>query len=192
MKKLGSVLFLAFASFAVLFARADDSISYYSIDVGGYDMPTTYFFYTRPGVSMDDVLSRFGLVWNDEYFGYATPDYDAYNGSLLNPIEEWVYNRFVGSYDYLPYDDSPSYASSDPSAPVPSGGGDSGSSSGFDPVSLLDSSSSLLTVIASFVGGLFTAAAAIYLAFIGWRNSKKSFHIVEDRNGCISLSKIKW
>lgn len=46
--------------------------------------------------------------------------------------------------------------------------------SGFDPSSLLSSASSTVTAIATAVGGVLTAAAAIYLAFIGWRKFREA------------------
>ena len=46
--------------------------------------------------------------------------------------------------------------------------------SGFDPTSLLSSASSTVTGIATAVGGVITAAAAIYLAFLGWRKFREA------------------
>ena len=46
--------------------------------------------------------------------------------------------------------------------------------SGFDPSTLLSSASSTVTSIAAAVGGVLTAAAAIYLAFIGWRKFREA------------------
>ena len=46
--------------------------------------------------------------------------------------------------------------------------------SGFDPSSLLSSASSTVTGIATAIGGVLTAAAAIYLAFIGWRKFREA------------------
>ena len=48
------------------------------------------------------------------------------------------------------------------------------SSGGFDPSSLLSSASSTVTGIAAALGGVLTAAAAIYLAFIGWRKFREA------------------
>ena len=49
-----------------------------------------------------------------------------------------------------------------------------GESGGFDPSSLLSSASSTVTSIATAIGGVLTAAAAIYLAFIGWRKFREA------------------
>ena len=46
--------------------------------------------------------------------------------------------------------------------------------SGFDLSSLLSSASSTVTSIATAIGGVLTAAAAIYLAFIGWRKFREA------------------
>ena len=48
------------------------------------------------------------------------------------------------------------------------------SSGAFDPSSLLSSASSTVTSIATAIGGVLTAAAAIYLAFIGWRKFREA------------------
>ena len=45
---------------------------------------------------------------------------------------------------------------------------------GFDPTSLLSSASSTVSSIATALGSLLTAAAAIYLAFIGWRKFREA------------------
>ncbi len=45
---------------------------------------------------------------------------------------------------------------------------------GFDPTSLLSSASSTVSGIATAIGGVLTAAAAIYLAFIGWRKFREA------------------
>lgn len=45
---------------------------------------------------------------------------------------------------------------------------------GFDPSGLLSSASSTVTGIATAIGGVLTAAAAIYLAFIGWRKFREA------------------
>ena len=46
--------------------------------------------------------------------------------------------------------------------------------SSFDPSSLLESAGSTVTSIAAAVGAVLTAAAAIYLAFIGWRKFREA------------------
>ncbi len=45
---------------------------------------------------------------------------------------------------------------------------------GFDPSSLLSGASSTVSSIATAIGGVLTAAAAIYLAFIGWRKFREA------------------
>lgn len=45
---------------------------------------------------------------------------------------------------------------------------------GFDASTLLSSASSTVTGIATAIGGVLTAAAAIYLAFIGWRKFREA------------------
>lgn len=49
-----------------------------------------------------------------------------------------------------------------------------GGSSGFDPSTLLSQASTTVTSIATAVGGVLVAAAAIYLAFIGWRKFREA------------------
>lgn len=49
-----------------------------------------------------------------------------------------------------------------------------GGGGGFDPSSLLSSASSTVSAIATAIGGVLTAAAAIYLAFIGWRKFREA------------------
>lgn len=46
--------------------------------------------------------------------------------------------------------------------------------SGFDPTTLLGTASTTVTSIATAVGGVLVAAAAIYLAFIGWRKFREA------------------
>ena len=48
------------------------------------------------------------------------------------------------------------------------------SSGSFDPTSLLSSASSTVSGIATAIGGVLTAAAAIYLALIGWRKFREA------------------
>ena len=48
------------------------------------------------------------------------------------------------------------------------------SGSGFDPSTLLGQASTTVTAIATAVGGVLVAAAAIYLAFIGWRKFREA------------------
>jgi len=45
---------------------------------------------------------------------------------------------------------------------------------GFDPSSLLSSAATTVSGIASAIGGVLSAAAAIYLAFIGWRKFREA------------------
>ena len=53
--------------------------------------------------------------------------------------------------------------------------GEGGSAaSGFDPTSLLSSAATTVSGIATPVGTVLTAAAAIYLAFIGWRKFREA------------------
>lgn len=52
-------------------------------------------------------------------------------------------------------------------------GGGSGSGT-FDPSTLLSQASTTVTSIATAVGGVLVAAAAIYLAFIGWRKFREA------------------
>lgn len=42
-------------------------------------------------------------------------------------------------------------------------------SAGFDPSSLMSSAETTVSAIATAVGSILTAAAAIYLSFLGWR-----------------------
>lgn len=49
-----------------------------------------------------------------------------------------------------------------------------GEAASFDPSSLLSSAASTVTGIATAVGTVLTAAAAIYLAFIGWRKFREA------------------
>lgn len=49
-----------------------------------------------------------------------------------------------------------------------------GSGSGFDPTTLLSGASTTVSSIATAVGGVLVAAAAIYLAFIGWRKFREA------------------
>lgn len=46
--------------------------------------------------------------------------------------------------------------------------------SGFDPSTLLSQASTTVSAIATAVGGVLVAAAAIYLAFIGWRKFREA------------------
>ena len=48
------------------------------------------------------------------------------------------------------------------------------SGSGFDPSSLLSSAATTVSGIATAIGTVLTAAAAIYLAFIGWRKFREA------------------
>ena len=49
-----------------------------------------------------------------------------------------------------------------------------GGGGAFDPTSLLSSASSTVSGIATAIGGVLSAAAAIYLAFIGWRKFREA------------------
>ena len=51
--------------------------------------------------------------------------------------------------------------------------GETGGAS-FDPSSLLQTATSTVSGIASAIGAVLTAAAAIYLAFIGWRKFREA------------------
>ena len=51
--------------------------------------------------------------------------------------------------------------------------GDS-SSGAFDPSQLLSSAATTVSGIATAIGSVLTAAAAIYLAFIGWRKFREA------------------
>ena len=48
------------------------------------------------------------------------------------------------------------------------------SGAGFDPSSLLSSAATTVSGIATAIGTVLTAAAAIYLAFIGWRKFREA------------------
>ena len=49
-----------------------------------------------------------------------------------------------------------------------------GEASGFDPSTLLSSAATTVSGIATAIGTVLTAAAAIYLAFIGWRKFREA------------------
>ncbi|MBR1922113.1 MAG: hypothetical protein IJ829_09000 [Kiritimatiellae bacterium] len=49
-----------------------------------------------------------------------------------------------------------------------------GESGGFDPSSLMTSAQSTVTGIATALGAILVAAAAIYLALLGWRKFREA------------------